>query len=186
MKEPVHKGEDSRESLRSWESIWSEFEPFKSRLIEDLGTVNTIQEKILFLKKERKRLDSELSKLGFDLYKPPISLFFDNSFIFLNDSLLSSNEKKNTKKSNLKWSADTTHFLELIVALDQSKSISLIDNGRLSRKELISQLCAFFNIEPISNYESRIHKLKIRSNKTPFLDKLKEVFTLFSNGDKAR
>jgi len=186
MKEPVYRGVDSTVNSKSWESIWFEFEPFKSRLIEDLGNISCVQEKMQFLKKERKRIDSELRKIGIDSYKPPISLFFDTTFICLNDLLLSSKGWSSAISSNLKWTAQTVDFLELILALDQSLSLSLTNGNPVSRKELISQLSAFFNIGPISNYESRLHKFKTRTNKTPFLDKLKEVFTLFTDGDKTK
>lgn len=186
MKEPVYRGDNSRVSHRSWESIWLIFDPFKSRLIEDLGNISSVQEKMQFLKKERKRIDSELRKIGIDSYQPPISIFFDTTFICLNDLLLSSKGCSSAITSNLKWKAQTVDFLELILALDQSLSLSLTSGSPVSRKELIAQLSAFLNIRPISNYESRLHKFKTRTNKTPFLDKLKEVFTLFTDGDKMK
>jgi len=179
-KEPVYRGDDSREYVRLWETIWLDFDPYKSRLIEDLGNINSIQKKIQYLKKERKRLDLELSKRGLDLYKPPISLFFDTSFICLNDLLVSSNDNLSATSASLKWNDTKNAFLELILGLDQAGCICRKDSKELSRKELINQFGAFLNVSPISDFESRIYKLVGRSKRTPFLDKLRNVITSFA------
>jgi len=186
MKEPVYRGADSRVSQRSWDSIWLEFDPFKGRLIEDLGRISCVQEKIQFLKKERRRINSELLIIGIDSYKPPVSIFFDTIFICLNELLLSLKEYPSANTSALKWTASRSDFLELMVAFDQSNCISMSDGQVLSRKELVKQFGAFLNIDPISDPESRIHKLIARVDKTPFLDGLKKVFILFSNGEKVK
>ena len=186
MKEPVYRGVDSTVNSKSWESIWLVFDPYKSRLIEDLGNINSIEEKIIYLKKERKRIDSELGKIGVDTYKPPISMFFDTTFICLNDLLVSFKEVPSANTSTLKWTGNTSDFLEWMVAFDQSNCVSMLDDLALSRKELIKQFGQFLNIDPISDPESRIHKLITRVDRTPFLDGLKKVFILFSNGEKVK
>lgn len=186
MKESAYSGDNSRVSHSSWESIWFEFDPFKIRLIEDMENICSIRENIQFLKMERKRIDSELRKMGIDSYKPPISIFFDSTLIFLNNLLLSSKGCSSATSLNLKWTASRSDFLELMVAFDQSNCISMSDGGASSRKELVKQFGQFLNMDPISDPESRIHKLITRVDRTPFLDGLKKVFTLFSNGEKVK
>jgi len=186
MKEPVYRGVDSTVNSKSWDSIWFEFVPFKIRLIEDIENMSSANEKIRFLKMERKRIDFELRKIGIDSYKPPISIFFDNTLIFYNNLLLASKGCSSGMTSNLKWKASRSDFLELMVAFDQSNCVSMLDDLTLSRKELIKQFGQFLNIDPISDPESRIHKLITRVDRTPFLDGLKKVFTLFSNGEKVK
>jgi hypothetical protein len=186
MKEPVYRGADLTVNSKSWESIWFEFNPFKIRLIEDMENISSADEKIRFLKMERKRIDYELRKIGIDSYKPPISVFFDNTLIFLNNLLWVSKGCSSANTSALKWTANRSDFLELMVAFDQSNCISMSDGLALSRKELVKQFGQFLNIDPISDPESRIHKLITRVDRTPFLDSLKKVFTLFSNGEKVK
>jgi len=174
MKESVYRGVTPKDHSLSWESIWLIFEPFKSRLIEDIGNIISINEKIQFIKKERKRIDSKLLKKGVDSYKPPISLFFDTFFITLNDMQLSFNENHPTNCSNIKWSGKIAEFIEIVLSFKLSGVIELKDGSLISRKELFRHFERFFNLPPINDLDSRIHKLKSRSNTNPFLDKLKK------------
>ncbi len=183
MKEPVYRSDDPRLGYDSWESIWHEFDPFRIRLIEEIENINSIKEKIKFLKMERKRIDSELRKMGIDSYKPPISIFFDSTLIYYNNLLLSYKEVPSANTSTLKWTGNISDFLELMVAFDQSNCVSMLDDLTLSRKELIKQFGQFLNIDPISDPESRIHKLKTRCECTSFLDKLKEECERFLNDE---
>ncbi|WP_130308493.1 RteC domain-containing protein [Ancylomarina subtilis] len=153
------------------------------RLKNEISGIESIPDKIDYLKKTRRQFESEFIKKGDDFYGSPLSLYFETTLDCLKD-LSHLNEKSSIKTSNIKWKANTADFLELALALDQSNSFERKDGGELSRKELISQLSCFFNMDQISEHESRIHKISTRLNNTSFLQKLISAIDIFSLRDK--
>lgn len=123
-----------------------------------------------------------------NLFNSPLNLFFEFRIDSLKDLLISSkfnpDSKPKSKEQSLKWTGAKVDLIELILSLDLLKVVEFIDGSPISRKELFSRFEHFFNLPPINDLDSRIHKLKIRSSGAQFLDQLKEGCKRFLNDEK--
>lgn len=171
---------------KSWKDNLQEFYPAFMKIKSELYAIKSINEKMEYIQKTREQLVAEYLDKGLDFYNSPLNLYFEACIDCLKSLSYSCHLHSDKPVYPLKWMATTSDFLELTLSLDQSKSLGMLDETVLSRKELIKQLGEFLNVDPVSDPESRIHKLTVRANRTPFIDRLKKVFILFSNGEKMK
>lgn len=164
----------------SWADELQEFYPFYMRLKVELSNVNTIEERITYLKKYRKEIAIQFKEKGMDFYGSPLNLYFEARLDCLKD-LLHSQNLFDRSSSNIKWIGQKIDLIELVLSLDLLKVVVFMDGNLISRKELCSRFEHFFNLPPINDLDSRIHKLKTRSNGVQFLDQLKESCKRFLN-----
>ncbi|RZT93568.1 RteC protein [Ancylomarina subtilis] len=166
-----------------WKDVFKDFYPYYCRLKEQLSEIGLIQDRIQFLKDQRKELEIVFQEKGVNLFDSPLNLFFEFHIDGLKDLYFSSKLNPTSKpiEQHLKWSGDKVKFIELILSLDLLKVVEFMDGSPISRKELFRRFEIFFDLPHINDLGSRIHKLKMRSNTTPFLDELKENCNRFLN-----
>lgn len=168
---------------KSWRDNFQEFCPVSMKIRGELHAIKSISDKISHIQKTREHLVADDLAKGIDFYDSPLNLYFESCIECLK-SLSNTNKEADEKSvSSLKWTASKSDFIELVLSLKLSKAIESKDGSQLSRKKLFRQFESFLNIEPIQDVGSRIHKLKYRSNSSPFLDRLKEYCNRFFNNE---
>ncbi len=179
----MKKFKKAKFSNDSWLDEHREFYPFFMRLKDELSHIDSISDQITYLKQSRKELVLEFSEKNKDFYESPLNLYFEARLDCLKDLLHFQNMLvKNS--SNMVWSGQKSDFIELVLSLKLSDVIGLKDGCQITRKNLFRQFESFLGMEPINDLASRIHKLKSRSNTTPFLDELKENCDHFLNDEE--
>lgn len=177
-----------RNTNEYWKDVFKDFFPHYCRMKEQLFEIDLIQDNIQFLTDQRKELELVFQEKGLNLFDSPFNLFFEFRIDCLKDLLIKSklnqDLKPKLKEPALKWTGAKTDLIELVLSLDLLKVVELDNGSHISRKELFKRFELFFNLTPISDLDSRIHKLKSRSNKTSFLDQLKEYCNRFFNGEE--
>ncbi len=177
-----------RNTNEYWKDVFKDFYPYYCRLKDELSEIDLIEDKMSYLKDERKKLEQVFQEKGINLFDSPLNLFFEFRMDSLKDLFISSKlnptSKANPKEQPLKWTGDKVKFIELILSLDLLKVVEFVDGSPISRKELFRRFELFFDLPHINDLGSRIHKLKTRSNTSPFLDELKESCDRFINDEK--
>jgi hypothetical protein len=167
----------------SWIDECREFYPFFMRLKDELSHINSLSDRITHLKKSRKEIALEFSEKNKDFYESPLNLYFEARLDCLKD-LLHFQDMLISNSSSMIWSGQKSDFIELVLSLKLSDVIELKDGSQITRKNLFRQFESFLGMEHINDLASRIHKLKSRSNTTPFLDELKKNCDRFLNDEE--
>ncbi|RXQ97422.1 hypothetical protein EO244_00605 [Ancylomarina salipaludis] len=174
-----------KNSNEYWKDILKDFYPHYCRLRDELSEIVLIEDKMQFLKDQRKRLDLVFQEQGINLFDSPLNLFFEFRIDALKDLYISSKLNPDSRpkpiEQPLKWIGDKVNFVELILSIDLLKVVEFVDGSPVSRKELFRRFEIFFDLLHINDLGSRIHKLKMRCECTSFLDKLKEACERFLN-----
>lgn len=175
-----------KNSNEYWKDVFKDFYPHYCRLRDALSEIFLIEDKMQFLKDQRKRLDLVFQEQGINLFDSPLNLFFEFHIDGLKDLFISSklNPVSKPKEQSLKWKGDKVNFVELILSIDLLKVVVFMDSSPVSRKELFRRFEIFFDLPHINDLDSRIHKLKTRCECTPFLDELKENCIRYLNDEK--
>lgn len=80
---------------------------------------------------------------------------------------------RKTKRQNIKWTGSKSELIELVYALH---GMSVLDNGNIDIKEIVSLFEQMFNTS-LGDFYRAYHDIRSRKiNQTKFLDKLKESF----------
>lgn len=82
-------------------------------------------------------------------------------------------------RSGYKWNSTDTNLLELLTTLHLENCITRDDGKELTRKELIGFIGSLFGLE-IKDVEGKLNKATNRNDKTPFLDRLRTAFHVYS------
>jgi hypothetical protein len=169
-----------------WKDIFKDFYPYYCRLKDELSEIDLPQDKIQFLKDQRKKLEIVFQEKGINLFDSPLNLFFEFRIDGLKDLFISSklNPVSKPKEQPLRWKGEKVNFIELILSLDLLKIVVFMDGSSVSRKELFRRFEIFLELPHINDLDSRIHKLKTRCECTPFLDELKENCNRYLNDEK--
>lgn len=177
-----------KNSNEYWKDVFKDFYPYYCRLRDELSEIDLIENKMQFLKDQRKKLELVFQEKGINLFDSPLNLFFEFRIDGLKDLFISSKlnpaSKPNLKEQALKWTGDKVNFIELILSLDLLKVVEFMDGSPVSRKELFRRFEIFFDLPHIKDLASRIHKLKTRSNTSPFLDELKDNCDRYLNDEE--
>lgn len=85
--------------------------------------------------------------------------------------LINNDENNDIPKVRLTWTGSKIDLIELIYAID---TIKCINNGNINLKQIKEYFEIVFNLDIGPNISRAFYDMRIRKDKTPFLDKLRE------------
>jgi hypothetical protein len=88
--------------------------------------------------------------------------------------------KQALSKTNLQWTAKKTDLIELLYALDAAGSFN---SGNISLNRIATYFEEMFNTN-LSHFPRDFYEMRLRSDQTPFIDKLKKLLKQRMDGPK--
>ncbi len=88
--------------------------------------------------------------------------------------------KSFVQKNSISWAKSDTDLLELITALNETRSIKR-DGNSLTRKEVVEFFSAIFNIQIIDSESKHSRATERKKDVSPFLSSLKQAFDDYAN-----